>query len=517
MKSIPYLAGKGKSTCLYVDEKPFRILGGELHNSSGSSLTYLDQVTWPAIRPLGFNTILSPVYWECLEPEEGKYDFTLVDGIIDQCRRENMKLILLWFGLWKNGVSDYVPDWVKLDTTRFFRAIDEQGIPMRLVSPYCRAGVEADKKAYIKLMEHLRDYDEEDRTVIMMQVENEVGTWNSVRDFCAEANKAYSKNIPADVAEAYGVLADSWENVFGNHACEAFMACQYATIVEEIAAAGKDVYPLPVFCNAFIEHAGKQMIPGMVEFGFFGGTSYPSGGPVMAVRQIWKLRAPSIDIMAPDIYVNDFKSQVDNYAREDNALLIPETRFGEVAAANVLYSVGAHNAVGFAPFGVDGNHSGQVTRDDIRLASAYKLLSDASELIRNAHTENRIWAFLEENDTFSQIDLNDYFVRIIYQPVTHNPLFGELERPPKARSGGFIIQLAKDDFLVVGTEITYEFLPKPGSRELVQVISKEEGQWEGDRWKCMRILNGDDRNTNTIGNTPEMQRIKLYKIPYKIQ
>jgi beta-galactosidase GanA len=112
MEKISHIRKENGESILYVDGKPFIALSGELHNSSSSSLDYMDRVVWPALRPLGLNTVVAPVYWECVEPEPGVFDYSLVDGLILQARREGVKLVFLWFGLWKNGMSTYIPGWV---------------------------------------------------------------------------------------------------------------------------------------------------------------------------------------------------------------------------------------------------------------------------------------------------------------------------------------------------------------------------------------------------------------------
>ena len=90
---------------LFVYNETFLILGGEVHNSESSSLEYMAERVWPCIADLNMNTVVVPVTWELLEPCEGQFDFTLVDGLIDQARANGMHLILLWFGLWKNSES----------------------------------------------------------------------------------------------------------------------------------------------------------------------------------------------------------------------------------------------------------------------------------------------------------------------------------------------------------------------------------------------------------------------------
>ena len=117
VKTAPYLEKNGTSVQLFVDDKPFLILGGELHNSSSSSLEYMKDI-WPLLRESGMNTVLAGVEWALVEPEEGTFDFSLVDGLIKDARVNGLHLVLLWFGSWKNGQSHYVPGWIKEDYSR---------------------------------------------------------------------------------------------------------------------------------------------------------------------------------------------------------------------------------------------------------------------------------------------------------------------------------------------------------------------------------------------------------------
>lgn len=265
MKPMPCLVTENGRTTLLVDGRPFLILGGELHNSSGSSLAYMEERVWPGLRKLGGNCYLTPVYWECMEPEPGVYDFALVDGVIAQARREGVRLILLWFGLWKNGNSAYIPAWMKQDPSYFY-AEDAQGNLKESVSPFCEAAVERDRDAFSALMAHLRETDEE-RTVIMIQVENEIGVWGSPRDYGRRAEELFTLRIPQEMARLYGVDG-TWEEAFGMNACEYFMTWGYAGAVGRIAAAGRAEYDLPLFmnCVAF----GLPLRAGQL----------PSGGPL---------------------------------------------------------------------------------------------------------------------------------------------------------------------------------------------------------------------------------------------
>src|SRR3989442_4400448 len=124
--SLPHLRRQGTATQLVVDGKPFLILGGELGNSTSSSIEYMRPV-WPKLVSLNLNTVLIPVYWELIEPVEGKFDFGLADGLIQEARRHQLRLVPLWFASWKNSMSCYSLGWLKMDQKPFPRSKESQG------------------------------------------------------------------------------------------------------------------------------------------------------------------------------------------------------------------------------------------------------------------------------------------------------------------------------------------------------------------------------------------------------
>ena len=121
--SLPQIRRNGGVQQLFVDNRPFLMLAGELHNSSASSVEYMKPI-WPRLSAMHLNTVLAPISWALLEPSEGHFDYTLVDGLIRDARAQNLRLVLLWFGTWKNGLSSYAPDWVKKDFDRFPREVE---------------------------------------------------------------------------------------------------------------------------------------------------------------------------------------------------------------------------------------------------------------------------------------------------------------------------------------------------------------------------------------------------------
>lgn len=210
MIQLPYIEKKDGLHTLYVDGRPYIALGGEIHNSSSSNLEYMEVQVWPNLREMHLNTVIIPVYWELIEPAEGSFDFQIVDGLIAQARREQVRLVFLWFGLWKNGVSDYVPAWVKRDYQRFFRACYVGGVASDTISPLCEAAVKADAKAFGGLLKHLKEVDGDTNTIIMVQIENEIGFLKSERDFSETANAAFSRLVPKVVEKSFGSGGD-WE------------------------------------------------------------------------------------------------------------------------------------------------------------------------------------------------------------------------------------------------------------------------------------------------------------------
>jgi len=257
---IPALEKRGAATQLIVDGKPWLILGGETANTISSSLPAMEEV-WPKMTRLNLNTVLVAVAWAWVEPEEGKFDFSLVDGLLDGARRNNQRVVFLWFGSWKNGLSSFVPAWVKRDTSRFPRVRIASGHGIEILSPLDPNALAADTRAYVKFMEHLRAADPQ-RTCIMIQMQNEVGVLGDSRDRGDAANAAFASQVPSELmahlaknratlspalakqwADAGARASGTWTEVFGDTPAtdELFMAWHYARYMGAMAAAGKAV------------------------------------------------------------------------------------------------------------------------------------------------------------------------------------------------------------------------------------------------------------------------------------
>ena len=299
--AIPHLEKRDDHFALIVDGKPFLLLGGQINNSSAWPATL--PAAWSAAEAMHANTVEAPVYWEQIEPTRGSFDFRNVDLLVNQAREHHLRLVLLWFGTWKNGQNHYVPEWIKSDPKTYPREENADGKLLDVMSANSQANLDADKTAFAALMRHVKSIDGTQHTVIMVQVENESGTVGSIRDFSPAAQKAFEAHVPADFARAMNLRPGNWTTAFGPDADESFAAYSTAHYINEVAAAGKAEYPLPMYCNvwfAYPVHALENRDRPSA------GQEYPSGGPQQANIAIWKAAAPSIDILAPDFYSDDF-------------------------------------------------------------------------------------------------------------------------------------------------------------------------------------------------------------------
>lgn len=503
--SPPHLEKRGSATQLIVANKPFLVLGCELGNSTASSREYMKEV-WPKLKDSGVNTVLAVVSWEQLEPEEGRFDFSVVDGLLADARAYDMKLALLWFGSWKNGITSYTPSWVKRDTQRFPLAQIPEGRPLPILSTLGSETAKADARAYATLMKHLKEVDAAEQTVIMMQIENEVGLHGHPRDFSPLAETAFKGEVPSELTEWLAShkeellpetqsaweengnrMHGSWEEVFGanDRAAEIFMAWNYARYIDGIAAAGKAEYDIPTFVNAWIVQP-EDTRPG----------NYPSGGPQAQNHDIWRAAAPNIDILSPDIYLDDFPQVANLYNRGGNPLFVPESRSGQNGAANAAYAIGALNAIGYSPFGFERNCDEETNKT---FRQFYHKVSSIADIILDAQAEGNIGAtWLKGSNperVKDEIQLGN--VRILCELVSSGMRNGGA---PQLTGGtydpeavGYLITIRQEgEWLFLGSNVRVTFLPADG-KGYVGLAKVTEGEFDekGD-WKEGRWLNGDE-------------------------
>jgi beta-galactosidase GanA len=484
----PFLRKQGTATQLIVDDGPFLVLGGELHNSSSSSLAYMEPI-WQRVIDLNANTVLAGLSWDRIEPEEGRFDFALVDGLIGKARRKNLRLIFLWFGSWKNGMSSYAPLWVKRGYERFPRAQIRNGEKVEVLSTFSDSNREADGAAFAALMRHIKEVDGRDHTVLMMQVENEAGLLDDSRDRSPGAEKAFSEPVPQPLMDylqkhrnelvpeilskwkAAGFRSSgSWAEVFGegNLTDEFFMAWQYARYIDSIAGAGKAEYDIPMFVNAWL--AGPDRVSG----------DFPSGGPLPYYMDIWLAGAPHIDLLAPDIYSPDFTFWCRRYTERGNPLFIPETSGFGNGPRNFLYAFGEHDAMGISPFGVDSLPNPK----ESELSRTYEVLGQIAPVILKHQGKNSMIGFIlnKENPSINK-ELGGYELEISLDSI-----FGR-----NADSGhGIIIAAGPDEFIGAGGGFRVRFSPKTPGPAKAGIGRVEEGVFHSGKWIPGRRLNGDE-------------------------
>jgi beta-galactosidase GanA len=515
---IPCLRTQGTATQLVVDGKPFLILGGELGNSSASDLAYMEPI-WPKLVKMNLNTVLAPVYWDRIEPEEAAFDFTLVDGLIEGARAHGLRLVLLWFGSWKNSMSCYAPLWVKTDQRRFPRAQNKQDKGLEILSPFREESRNADARAFTALMRHVRQVDGQEHTVIMVQVENEIGMIPDARDHSDAADARFAQPVPRELMdylqqrrdalmpefqerwEAAGArMSGGWQEVFGPglETEEIFMAWHFARYVEHVAKAGKAEYALPMFVNAALIRPNYK--PGQ----------YPSGGPLPHLMDVWRAGAPSIDFLSPDIYFPNFAEWCDKYHRSGNPLFIPEAGRGSEGAVNVFYAMGQHDAMGFCPFSIES------TEDPANepLARSYDLLAQLTPLILESQGKGLMaGVLLDKDNPTREIDLGDYTLK-----VSHDYTWGwsggqGAERWPQA--GGMIISTGPDEYTIAGSGIIVTFAPNAPTDPIAGIGNIQEGRFVDGRWVGGRWMNGDQshqgRHLRIGAGDFGIQRVRLYR------
>ena len=417
---------------------PFPILGGELSNSAATCVDDIDAVM-PRMRLLGLNTVLVPAYWEFIEPIEGQFDFTLTDRVIDKARENDLKVIFLWFGAWKNSMSCYTPLWFKTDTKRFPRAMTKMGKPMEIACCFSEDVLQADNKAFGTFMRHLANKDKGTGTVIMIQIENEIGMLEDARDHSPLAEKTYRSQIPKKLWKVLDIRQPrTWPEYFGDdiYGEEKFMAYHYAKYVEQLAQTARSVYDMPLYVNAAMNSRGRQ--PGQ----------YPSAGPLAHLIDFWHAGAPSIDLLAPDIYDTGFQGWVERYALPNNQLFIPESRCCVNSGVRAMYVFGEHNAIGFSPFAID-----QATETETEsVTKAYDLIRQLFYL-----SSHRSWGLLF-NQQDKECIINDN------QTILTCRHFFTLPWDPRATNGsewpeggGILLKLDTNEYLLAGSGIVVSF------------------------------------------------------------
>jgi hypothetical protein len=514
--SIPHLEKRGQTTQLIVNGKPYLALAGELGNNTATNIEYMKPI-WERLATMNLNTVLPALSWALTEPEEGNFDFTLIDGLIEDARKNNMKLVPLWFGSWKNTWSSYAPEWVKRDYKRFPRVQLANGSGTERLSPFSDANRDADARAFAALMRHIKKVDGNKHTVIMVQVQNEVGVIPDARDHSAVANKAFNGSVPVELLEylqtnkatlhpelysrwqASGFkTSGTWQEVFGNDLVthDLFMAWHYAKYIGKVVEAGKAEYNLPMFVNAALIR--DSYAPGQ----------YNSGGPLPHSSDIWRAGGPQIDFLAPDIYFN-FKKWADAYVESGDPLFVPEAAGLATGAANVFYAIGHHAAIGFSPFAIEWEAS-----SDNPLAGAYEALSQLTPLILKHQTEGNVEGVTLGDITPSQrFSLGDYTLTVTPSGRRfRGTAQGDQQQPDPS---GIFIATGPEEYFIAGAGFSVTFSPNTPGPPIVGLATVEDGCFVDSKWQRRLTLAGDatgqGNQVQLSGSKPSILRVVLYR------
>lgn len=523
----PHMGRVNGHPVLMVDGKPFIMLAGEVHNSSSSSLAYMEQV-WKQAEALGMNCLLLPITWELTEPEEGRFDFSLVRGLIGQARQHGMKISFLWFGAWKNAQCYYAPEWVKTDLARFHRAQVVKGknfirnesfydMPYSSLSYLCEETCKADARAFGQLMAYIREIDSGEHTVVSIQVENETGLMGSAREHSDEADRLFLAPVPQDFADYMrshhlsaaddvrkalenGSSSGTWEEVFGDLAEEIFSAYHIARYVNTVAEAGKQEYPIPLTVNCWLNKPGE--VPG----------SYPSGGPIAKMMEVWRHCAPNIDIFAPDIYVPNFAEICGEYTRNGNPLYIPECATHGYAGARAVLCVGCYHAVCYSPFGFEDmgepftnqqmalfgadmtDLALQTPQDVEAYGKLNRMLGSMMPLLVEKYGTNDLQASSGEISDAAVFEMGDY-------RICANFL--------KKAGVCLALRASGDNFYLIVQDTALSFQSSDPAKPGIDILALEEGEFAQGSWHPGRRLNGDEAVLNTYDG-PAMLRVKLF-------
>ena len=531
---LPELVSKHGRHALMVDGAPYLILGAQTNNSSNYPDALKD--VWPSVEKMHANTLSIPVAWEQIEPTEGKFDFSYVDVLIKQARERDVKVVLLWFATWKNNAPHYAPAWVKLDNARFPRVVKQDGDTLNSMSPLGKNTLAADKKAFVELMKHLKKNDK-DHTVIMVQVQNEVGTYQSVRDFSVLAQQHFTAQVPADLIQQLKLKSGSWAQVFGKDADEFFHAYYIAKYCNEIAQAGKAIKNLPMYVNVALRNPFNPGLPGQ----------YSSGGATDNVLHIWKVAAPAIDLIGPDIYFRDHKTVskvLELYARDDNALFVAEIG-NDQPYARYFYSTLGLGGIGFSPFGMDDTGytnyplGAKEYNDETieHFAQHYRAIAPMMRDWAKLLFENNRWGFAEPLDTTGDtqkiwnaeatpaekehhaknkaaaltqiVDAGLWDIEVTYG----RPMFwiAPPEGNAPAAGGALVVQLSDNEYLVTAHKARVEFKPSKELADKKYMIERvEEGRYQDGKWIMSRVWNGDQTDWGlNFSDRPIVLKVKM--------
>ncbi|HEY5561522.1 MAG TPA: DUF5597 domain-containing protein [Clostridiaceae bacterium] len=476
-----------------VKGKPFLSLGGQTHNSSSYVLKDMERA-WKSVKALGGNTVATPICWDAFEAEEDKFNIDYVKDLILEARKENLKLILLWFATWKNGTMEYSPAWVKKDKERFQRVICFDGSVTSVLSSHSKENWKADCKAFCKLMQLLKEFDGSEQTVIGVQIENEAGIIGGTkRDFSPIGQAAYQDKVPNQLIqyanehssstlagywkENCSKLSGNWAEVFGSFGAEAVTAWSIANYIDSIAFEGKKIYDIFLYTNVWLDGGTKGSGWDLA------GLDYPSGCAVIKALDIWYCACKSLDTIAPDNYQGELNRHYevsDTYSHPELGfpLYVPESAAANLNASLMFYAIGEKGAIGYHIFGTEDvlDNEGAVTERGEIMSRSMHMLSAIDHLLFKYEGTNKLHSLVQHTGEEGRyLKLQGWKCKVCYAGNGYgwnvmdyhhlNDIFEEgkgIDDSKVEKARGILIQVDENDFYLVGHKIRLLFnRPEP--------------------------------------------------------
>jgi hypothetical protein len=472
---VPYLDRSGPTGRLMLGGKPYLMLGAELEN--GSALDPEDipdmDALFDSLCEQRMNTIETPISWKQIEPTEGQFDFRVIDALIDHARARNMHLAILWFGTYKNLQSYYSPLWVIQNEPRFVRARDKAGKAIGTVSPFCRAALDADVRAFTALLGRIVERDAAHQVVLMVQVENEMPSW---RDYGEAGQAAWNGAVPPELTaylaanEAglgrwardlwvkHGRRADgTWAEVFGDddQGARAFGAWFYSRFADQVAAAGKAVLPLPMYVN-----------------------SWQGESPCFErYLDVAHAAMPHIDCTGPDLYLDrGFSRELDAARRPWDNVVVPETNQSTAAGARAWTAYGKYGALYF------GSYLGPEMRTS-GCRETFAILEQIADIVCDKKATDAMTGFNQEGQAPGTSWDEPFGPYVLHLTATDAvPPAGECDNLSGGAmpGAGMALRLGPDEVIVIASRLTIALRRADG--QPLALGSAESGHFDAGRW-----------------------------------
>ena len=460
-ENFPQLKELNGRKALYVDGKPFIMLGLQWDCDGCYTKEDMDPL-FEHGRKMNLNMASLLLYWREVEPEKGRYRFEMLDHRIEMARKYGMKIVLVWFASYKNACLTYAPDYIKEDHDLYKKVVAKDGeLLVNQCCPLSENTRRRDELALIEVFRHLREVDSQDHTVILFQMENETGVLQTDRCYCDACNAKFE----AGDYRGAGVRAE-----------EIFSSVCIAEYCDSLTKAVKEIYPLPVYINAWLESSWQNSVAG------FG---YPSGGPVAAMLPVFFKTLKHVDFVAPDLYqysYKDFHFFCDAYTTKDNPLFLAECATGAGARTerNVFYAIGEYSAIGFDPWSISrccpgfmatplvSLANGRWSDEAYELQKSYKMISDAMYPIAMAQNTENLKVFVQEE--------GDSGTKLSFGKIDAIVQFSH----PLNAARGLVVRLGGDTFLCVGHGAIIHFSADGGRK--IPIVAAENGKYDGDKW-----------------------------------